>query len=270
MNTDPMNNRPMDLLDECQAKYGLDRLRSVSDNSRCYYRVCVFDREADEWTAEWKLGGIGESITDVMTDTFGEVLRQTAQAVNRGETRLAPHCDGLMVVISGTGHYVVRTPDGREWAELTEEEQTVLREGKDSSAPLPKGYDPTETVPTRLSILISLEGMAREVSVLPPGLDPIVERMEEWINGDEPTTPNIAGNDIDQSVLSLFTFIQILNETVRQGRSFDLSGILETAANIPQEVGGREMTAFLLRLVSLGVENGLFDLSDLSGGNDDD
>jgi hypothetical protein len=267
MKIDPHNNKPLDLLDECHTKYGLNRLRSTSENTRCYYRVCEYDRDSDEWKADWKLGSIGEGMTDVMTETFADIVKRLGQASKQGETALCPTFDAVLVVVSGMGRYFVRAKDGREWEQLTEEEREEVRNEKESAV-LPPEYNPTEAVPTRMSIVLTLEGIAREVSILPPGIDPIVERMEEWVHDGNDTTPD-ASNELDQSVLSLFTFIQIINETVRQGRSFDLTGLMQTAALIPREHGGKEMSAFLLRLISMGVETGIFDLTDLMGSEDD-
>jgi hypothetical protein len=261
-----MNNRPIELLDECQEKYGLDRLRSVSDNSRIYYRLCEFDRERDEWEASWKLGGIADGVNETMVEAFSQIVTTFGEAVKRGESRLAPTCDAVVLVVSGKGVYKIQAKDGRQWNEFTDEEKRQAQE--EAGQFFPDGFDPTEIVPTRMVMAITLEGMAREITVAAPGLEPIVERMEEWTQDGNDTIPD-ASNELDGALLSLFTFIQIVNETVRQGRSFDISGLLQTASNIPEHLGGREMTALLLRLVSMGVENGLFDLSDLSGSEDD-
>jgi hypothetical protein len=265
--SDPMNNRPLDLLDECQSKYGLDRHRKTNRNAFVYYRLCEFDRDSDEWTSSWKLGGIDKDMTAAMTQAFSDIVQYSANAVKQGETILAPICDSIVMVISGHGKHIIRTKDGREWDKMTDEERELAKQEMDPVYTDTLNTD--EMVETRMALVITVEGMGREVTMLPKGHDPIVERSEEWTEDGNDTVPS-AHNDLDSSLISLFTFVQLINETVRQGREFSIKGVLETATNVPDELGGKDMTAMLLHMISLGIKHGIVDISDLTGSDDDD
>lgn len=259
--TNAMNNRPIDLLDEFQQKYGLDRKRALNKASMCYYRSCEWSDTDSAWRANWHIGGAAGNPADSIAETFAQIagkLREDAQAGRGRDARLF---DALVVVLPGDGRYVVRHQDGRDWDDFTEDEKAEFLQDKELDA-----VKPGMNAPTRLVSIVTLEGLAAEISVFFSDGEPLVERTEQWVDDGKGTIPQ-PGGPMEEALIQMFTFIQLLRETVGNYGDLTLSNIISTATHIPEERGGAQMSAHLLQMVGMALESGVLTQDSDEGGD---
>lgn len=258
MKYDPHNNRPGDLLDECQAKYGLADRRHITTHTMVYYRKCSFDDQLDEWVASWHIGGATKESDKALVDTFREIMPQLAADATECRGRNATHFDALVTVVSGEGRFEPRTEDGRDFDSMTAEERQAVAEflGEAEWKPTPR-----VGVPTRIVSIISLEGMASEITIFPADEEPSVSRIEQWVKDEDSPAPHTSG-PIEEAMLSMFGFIQLLRQTIDAGRQLSMTGVLETAQEIDREHGSSYLTGEILSMIGSGMKAGLFSFDD--------
>lgn len=265
------NNRPGDLLDECLGRYGLDKKRAMTGSVLCYYRSCRWDDANDEWVAHWHMGGADKDPDRALIDTFHQIMPQLVDDSRNNKRDKSTHFDALVLVASGEGQYLVKDKDGRDFSDLpTETQNSIRQELIESDAPrvMPGG-----TAPTRVVSIITLEGLATDLTVFVEGEEPNVQRIEQWyrpeFDGNDTPQPN---GPLENAMLSMFTFTQLLRETIHYGRDLSLANVLQTATEIPDERGGSEMAGQLLQMIGSAMRVGLFSQNDASElfDNDDD
>jgi len=250
----PDTNRPKELLEECQSKYGLDRHRVASTAVTCYYRTCEWSDEKDEFEAFWRLGGADKNPDIAITQAFAQMLEHLQEDANNKRHDNARHYDALVLVAGGKGKFIAEKD---EWDTMTMEEKNAAYERAKQSGDLPKGADPENPSDVRITSCISLEGIATELCVFFPENEHI-EFIEQWTGDGEGTIPH-ANNELENGLLMMFTFTQLLRETVRVGRGLGVENVLKTAMEIPEEAGGRQMASMFIQMIGAGVETGLFD-----------
>lgn len=274
MKPNPFADRPSELLDECKAKYGLDRLTKVTENVRCYWRS--FHKEGASATARWHTGGVDENPARAMSQTFMEIIEMLKEAEGVKVGTETPLVDAIVLVIPGMGEVKVFHPDGRSWEDLTEEEKELAKKDftevdeDDEFAGLIDNSQLDTPMPTRMIAAITLEGLVHEVTVHPPIGKPQTHRAEEWANDGEGTNP-IPRSPIDKALLAMMTLLTLTANSVAEGNGTEMSGLLKTASRIPKEDGGNAVMAELLRFMAVGLASGELDADDIDlSGSDDD
>lgn len=260
-NYDADNNRPGDLLDECLSRYGLDKKRNITGSVLCYYRTCHWNDDDHEWVAHWHLGGADSNPETALIETFQQIMPKLIEDSRNDRREKSTHFDALVLVASGEGKYIVKDLDGRDFHDLNAEQQDEIRKDLiEHNAPpvLPGG-----TAPTRVVSIITLEGIATDLTVFVEGQEPNVQRIEQWYRADsgddELPEPN---GPLENAMLSMFTFTQLLRETIHTGRDLSLSSVLRTATEIPESRGGMEMSGQLLQMIGSAMRVGLFTSDD--------
>lgn len=274
MKPDPFADRPSELLDECKAKYGLDRLTKVTENVRCYWRS--FHREGMSATARWHTGGVDTNPAKAMAQTFMDIIEMLKEADGVKVGTETPIVDAIVLVVPGMGEVKVFHQDGRSWEDLTEDEKKLAKEtfteldNDDDFAGLIDNSQLDTPMPTRMISAITLEGLVNEVTVHPPTGEPQSHRVEEWANDGEGTNP-IPRSALDKALLAMMTLLTLIANSVAEGNGMEMSGLLKTASRIPKEDGGNAVMAELLRFMAVGFASGELDTDDidLSGSEDD-
>lgn len=262
MTPNPFTDRPLDILNECKEKYGLDRHTTVTKNVRVYWRSFRHD-ENDTPISQWHTGGVAEETTKALTETFGDIIEKLKQEERQELGQDTFIIDGLVCVVPGVGKFHIQHKDGRGWDQLTDEEKATVGLDKDEDE-FCSELDPNEEVPTRMIACISIQGLITEVTITPKGRNIQSHSNEQWT--EEGVNPD-ASNPIEEALLSTMGFVTLLRNSVAAGNGLGLSGVLETISGIPPEEGGRVMLADFLKLIASGIMGGIIDLP---GSGDDD
>lgn len=274
MTANPFIDRPIELLDECKEKYGLDRLTKVTENVRCYWRS--FHREGMTAMAKWHTGGVDKHPAKAMAQTFMDIVEMLKEADGVKFGTETPLVDAIVLVVPGMGEVKVFHPDGRSWEHLTEDEKKLAKEAftevdnDDEFAGFIDNSQLDTPMPTRMIAAITLEGLVHEVTVHPPIGEPQTHRTEEWGQDGEGTNPT-PRSPIDKALLAMMTLLTLIANSVAEGNGTEMSGLLKTASRIPKEDGGNAVMAELLRFMAVGFASGELDTDDvdLSGSDDD-
>jgi hypothetical protein len=250
--------RPATLLDDFIKTYAYDRTVSTSDHhsAMCYLRVGKWT--GSEWEYRWRLGGIASTPDEALLGAFGEgvtIMREDYKAeLGDNTSRIV----SIVLVSHGTGRFAVETLEGsKSWSELTPEQQAELRElaaevdDEDSLEAAQEGE-----IPVRVLNIITPRGLGAEIALFRNGHDkPQIERAEQYISGegDDPKPQGM----VDEALMSSFMFLTIIYDTVKNGHAMTTEGLLDNAIQNANREGGREMMAFLLKMVASGIENNI-------------
>jgi hypothetical protein len=250
--------RPATLLDDFIKTYAYDRTVSTSDHhsAMCYLRVGKWTGSA--WEYRWRLGGIASTPDEALLGAFGEgvtIMREDYKAeLGDNTSRIV----SIVLVSHGTGRFAVETLEGsKSWSELTPEQQAELRElaaevdDEDSLEAAQEGE-----IPVRVLNIITPRGLGAEIALFRNGHDkPQIERAEQYISGegDDPKPQGM----VDEALMSSFMFLTIIYDTVKNGHAMTTEGLLDNAIQNANREGGREMMAFLLKMVASGIENNI-------------
>lgn len=254
------NLRPRDVLADWLTKYGYDKRRATGeDHANLVYGLIARVDESGEWTRSWQLlaDGFGNTLDDqtaVLTKAFGEVTDLYRQ--HRDEEDNAPFLLAFGTMVHAHAQIALGNEESGElWTdenidqlgdvadELDPEMLTVLRAG---------------AVPVRSATVVTLEGMACEMSLFAPGLDaPRVDVVEDWVNGDEDDRCQPEGAYTD-ALTKAFGFLLLIRGAIGRGLPPNVGGIMEYAQQCVKEdrPGSRSMLAFVLRLVASGLDSG--------------
>ncbi len=255
MPNNPDTNRPTELLAECQSKYGLDRHRVAGTAVVCYYRTCEWSDDTDEFEASWRLGGANKDPDIAITEAFAQIIGHLKEDHINERHDNTRHIDAVVLVAGAKGQFITEKD---EWEKMTEQEKEAAYEKAQQLGEIPKEVSFDKASDCRVTTCISLEGIATELCVLFP-IGEHIELIEQWVADGEGTVPK-PHNELENGLLMMFTFVQLLRETVRMGRSMRVESVLQTAMEIPEELGGRQMSAQFIQMIAQGVEHGLFDV----------
>lgn len=252
--------RPATLLDDFIKTYAYDRNITTSDEhkSMCYLRVGKWS--GTEWQYRWRLAGIANTPDEALLGAFGEgvvIMREDyKQQLKEKTSRVV----GIVLLSHGTGRFAMDTHLGTKvWADLSEEERqemTELAEAIGEEEALEAAQE--GEMPCRVVNIITPRGLGAEVAVFRKGQDkPQIERAEQWISSDDDETNPQPQGMVDEALMSSFMFLTIIYDTVRNGHAMTTEGLLDNALSNVSKPGGREMMAFLLKMVASGIENNI-------------
>jgi hypothetical protein len=184
-------------------------------------------------------------------------IYKTAHKAERGHD--APQLLGVLVLSYGQGRWGIGDPDKDthgEWASLTEEQrQQVQDNDPEFMARMKHG-----TVNVRIVNLITTAGLCAEVTMFYPHSEPQVEIVEQWSESESEDMPESKGA-IDEALMSMFAFLQLIQSAVYRNAEFGMEGLLQVAMDQARE-GDKSTLAFILRMVAVGLDGGVFDLED--------
>jgi hypothetical protein len=169
----------------------------------------------------------------------------------------------LLLVSHGTGRHAYKNPDtGQDltYEELTEQQREELAQQFDDDG---VREELEGEVPCRIVNVITPTGLAADVSII-HRTGVMVQQVEQWLNDGEGTIPEPMGA-VDNALMSTFMFMQVARECVASGEDMSFAGMLKVATELHDMQGGKQLIAFLLRILAGGLEDGIISL-----GEDDD
>lgn len=255
MLSDSERNRPLALLNDCLRKYGLDRNRRTSTEQRTVTYLRITDGGDEE--ARWVLGGVDDNPAVSLAQAFRRAVGSMRNAHENDLPISEVHAYAM--VVHGEGACVFENPDTGErcfFSELPPEHQDSITARASSDLHL-RTQDGTK-LPTRVVSLISLEGLATEISVWLDN-EAHVESTEQWIHSDDDAMP-VPEGEIGNALMGAMTFTQLCSECYERGYSLDVEGMMKAAWDVAGD--DKEMVAFLLRVVASGLEQGLLSRDD--------
>lgn len=250
--------RPRQLLDDCLAKYGLDKNRRTSPDSKCvaYLRVDEFGDFGLE--PRWVLGGISESPAEALSGAFTEAFRLMRES-HESAIHLS-RVSAFVLVSHGMGRCQflnTATNEVCEYRDLPEADRLLIAETAEHDLHLQVSMN--DELPTRIVNIITPTGLAADVSIW-HGDDLFVEHHEQWICDGEDTVPQ-AGGPVDDALMGTMTFTTLVYEAIRNGYPLNVEGLMRVARESGDD---RTLVAHLMRVIATGVEVGLLSDDDFT------
>lgn len=254
------NLRPRDVLAEWLAKYGYDKRRATGEHhANLVYGLIARLNESGDWTRSWQLlaDGTGNTLDDqtaVLTRAFGEVSDLYQKHRDEGDN--APFLLAFGTIVHA--HAQVALGDESTGALFTNENIDELGDATDELDPEMLTVLRAGAVPVRSATVVTVEGMACEMSMFAPGLDaPRVDVVEDWINADENDRCEPEGAYTD-ALTKAFGFLLLIRGAIGRDLPPNIAGILEYAQLCAKEgrPGSASMLSFVFRIIAAGLASG--------------
>lgn len=264
------NLRPREVLTDWLTHYGYDRRRVTGDDHASLAYALIARRGAEgEWRRGWQLVGDSHGEAGNMEEALSSAFETCAElyAEHTDDGADAPYVVALAVL--SHAHAQIALGEERSGQIFTAE--TLPAEFHDALA----DQDPKmlaafresslRPVPVRTATVVSLEGMACEMSFFfaSDPADVAVEVVEDWIHADdsercEPDGPGV------ESLHQTFGFLVLIRGTIGAGYRPNLDGMWAYTKDCAVEghPGAKSMTAFLLRLIASGLDTGALSFDD--------
>jgi|694.fasta_scaffold27185_7 hypothetical protein len=252
--------RPQEVMDNWLTAYGYDKNRSTSPESHSLGYVLTIN----EGVPKWRMFGAEEVGEQALMGTFRESLALLSNDYKAGRFGEETTRIGAVLLVShGTGHHAYKNPETGEnlrYEELTEgQKEELAKQFEDDGV----REELEGEVPCRIVNVITPTGLAADVSIVhKTGV--VVQQIEQYLNDGEGTIPQPCGA-VDDALMSTFMFMQVARECVASGEEMSFAGMLKTATELHDMQGGKQLIAFLLRILAGGLEEGIISL-----GEDDD
>lgn len=249
--------RPATLLDDCLARYGLDRNRRALEDGKflSYFRIEEFTDM--EWKSRWVLGGASEDPAESLSGAFSMSL--TIMRDSREKNLQVSKVCAFVVVSHGTGKCVFTnsvTGEECEYFDLPEADRKAIDEVAQHD--LHQRVRLHDELPTRIVNIITVTGLAADVSIWHEG-EVFVERVEQWVFDGEDTVPK-GGGPIDDALMGTMTFTSLVHEALRRDYDLTIEGLMKVAWETADDP---KLVAHLLKVIATGVEVGLLTDEDL-------
>jgi hypothetical protein len=254
--------RPMTMLNDFMATYGYDKNITTSDEHKSLCYLATETWKDGEWEKRWRLGGIADSPDRALLEAFGEgvVLLKDSHKAELG--RHTTKVSAIVLMTHGSGRYAINmTGEPSWWEDIPKEEQDELRQRllEEGAIEELEAADEGE-VPVRVANIITPFGLGAQIAMFRPSKSkPQVEHAEQWTG--EHDNPQPSGM-VDEALMSSFLFLTVIYDTVRNGGSMNAEGLVENALRNSNEPNGKEMLAFVLKLVANGIESGVLDFGE--------
>lgn len=250
--------RPSLLLDECLAKYGLDKHRSSSKEQKVVAYVCMEEPGVFGNERRWLLGGISESHAESLASAFSETLRVMRESHEKG-MGVARAC-AYSVVTHGVGtcsFINTTTNEPCEYEELPPGDRDLI--DREAQHDLHKKVRVGDELPTRIVNIITPSGLAADISIWLDG-EVFVERAEEWVFDGKGTIPGGNGA-LDDALMGTLTFATLVQQALVMDYPLTPNGLMKVAFETSNDPS---LSAHLMRVIATGMEVGLLNSDDLA------
>lgn len=254
--------RPMTMLDDFMTTYGYDKNISTSEEHKSMCYLATETWKDGEWVQRWRLGGIADTPDKALLEAFGEGVLMLKTSYEAKELNHTSKISAIVLMSHGVGRYAVNmTGDTVAWQDIPEHEKeemrkTLLEEGAIDELEAADEGD----VPVRVSNIITPCGLAAQIAMFRPNKSkPQIELAEQWTGDCENPTPQ---GMVDEALMSSFLFLTVIYDTVKNGGDMTTEGMIEHAIQNSHRPGGKEMLAFVLKLVASGIESGVLDFGE--------
>lgn len=243
--------RPAKVLDGWLKEFGMDKYRTTSDDA---HALCYLLTKKDG-VSKWRMLGANEGGETALLEGFSEFMKLLRDDYKNNSLDDTVRANALLLVNHGQGRFAYNDPETQRpitYDELTPEQKAELIEYDIEGV----REEFEGNVPCRVVNVITPTGLAADVTMFSKSGKHRVERIEQWTEDGEGTTPT-SGGGVDDALMSAFLFMQIAREAVADGEDMNMAGLMNTAMKHLDTREGAQLMAFLLRIVAGGVESGL-------------
>lgn len=247
--------RPGDLLDDFLVTFGYGDNRIVEgSDSACF--VYVREYVDDEPVDHWLLSGVGEDPRLALIDAFGDMMTRFRD--DRPNGRLGISVEGIALVSFGIGMWATEDDDG----EIITVEERLDRGDVPDDVRIElasRGVRPGEVL-CRVVNVITHAGLVGEVTFdMGEGIEPLVERQEQWLFDGEGNVP-VSQGVVDDALMAVMTFCVLLREIV----SRDLPMTARSLFQIALDDGfGQGASTYVLRVIADAIDAGIIGVGEL-------